>query len=127
MKRGDHIHGDFKKARNPKFHNKFFALLDVGFELWEPGEIDSKWGKPQKDFDQYREQITILAGHYETVFKLDGTFKLKAKSISFANMGDEEFAQLYSNVINVILANLGQSKYSEQDIREYADKVVNFA
>ncbi|WP_313083232.1 DUF1367 family protein [Atlantibacter sp.] len=34
---------DFKKVRNPAFHRKFFALLNLGFEYWEPtgGAISS--------------------------------------------------------------------------------------
>ncbi|WP_392945054.1 DUF1367 family protein [Serratia ureilytica] len=27
---------DFKKVRNPAFHRRFFALLNLGFEYWEP-------------------------------------------------------------------------------------------
>ncbi|WP_313759000.1 DUF1367 family protein [Atlantibacter hermannii] len=34
---------DFKKVRNPAFHRKFFALLNLGFEYWKPtgGAISS--------------------------------------------------------------------------------------
>ena len=34
---------DFKQVRNPAFHRKFFALLNLGFEYWEPtgGAISS--------------------------------------------------------------------------------------
>ncbi|MDR8481298.1 MULTISPECIES: DUF1367 family protein [Serratia] len=27
---------DFKQVRNPAFHRRFFALLNLGFEYWEP-------------------------------------------------------------------------------------------
>ncbi|EKY3117316.1 DUF1367 family protein [Cronobacter turicensis] len=27
---------DFKRVRNPAFHRRFFALLNLGFEYWEP-------------------------------------------------------------------------------------------
>lgn len=36
LKLGQTMHGDFKKMRNPAFHRKFFALLDLAFEYWEP-------------------------------------------------------------------------------------------
>ncbi len=26
---------DFKQVRNPAFHRRFFALLNLGFEYWE--------------------------------------------------------------------------------------------
>ncbi|AST68352.1 hypothetical protein BFG07_06505 [Kosakonia cowanii] len=34
---------DFKQVRNPAFHRRFFALLNLGFEYWEPtgGAISS--------------------------------------------------------------------------------------
>ena len=34
---------DFKQVRNPAFHRRFFALLNLGFEYWEPtgGTISS--------------------------------------------------------------------------------------
>ncbi|MBC8949405.1 MULTISPECIES: DUF1367 family protein [Xenorhabdus] len=36
IKCGDVLQADFKKARNPRFHRKYFALLNLGFEYWEP-------------------------------------------------------------------------------------------
>ncbi|SFO03146.1 DUF1367 family protein [Xenorhabdus japonica] len=36
IKCGDVLYADFKKARNPRFHRKYFALLNLGFEYWEP-------------------------------------------------------------------------------------------
>jgi hypothetical protein len=36
MKYGATVHGDFKKMRNAKFHGKFFALLALAFDYWEP-------------------------------------------------------------------------------------------
>lgn len=36
IKFGAPIHGDFKKMRNAKLHGKFFALLDLAFQYFEP-------------------------------------------------------------------------------------------
>jgi len=36
IKFGATIHGDFKKMRNAKLHGKFFALLDLAFQYFEP-------------------------------------------------------------------------------------------
>ncbi len=36
VKWGDVLYADFKKARNPRFHRKYFALLNLGYEYWEP-------------------------------------------------------------------------------------------
>ncbi len=106
FKSGDIVRGSFRKVRNPQFHRKFFALLNLAFEYWEPGEINSKYGKPEKNFDRFREDLIILAGHFNIVIRLDGTAKPEAKSISFANMEQAEFEQLYNSVLNVILKKI---------------------
>lgn len=36
LKYGTTVHGDFKKMRNAKFHGKFFALLALAYDYWEP-------------------------------------------------------------------------------------------
>lgn len=36
IKYGATVHGDFKKMRNSRFHGKFFALLALAFDYWEP-------------------------------------------------------------------------------------------
>ena len=33
---GQVAHGDFKKMRNPRFHGKFFSMLDLAWQYWEP-------------------------------------------------------------------------------------------
>lgn len=35
-KAGQVIHGKFTKMRNAKFHGKFFAMLDLAWDYWEP-------------------------------------------------------------------------------------------
>lgn len=36
MKLGEVLVGEFKKVRNPIFHRKYFSLLSLGFDYWEP-------------------------------------------------------------------------------------------
>ena len=42
-KLGSVLEADYKLVRNPAFHRKYFALLNLGFEYWEPtgGAISS--------------------------------------------------------------------------------------
>lgn len=35
-KAGQVIHGKFARMRNARFHRKFFSMLDLAFEYWEP-------------------------------------------------------------------------------------------
>lgn len=125
IKRG-HVTVEIKQPRNPKFHKKYFALLNVGFDLWEPGEISSKHGTPEKNFDQFREDITILAGYYESSIRLNGEVRIVAKSISFAKMDDVEFDKLYNTIIDVLIKHVCV-RASKEDINQAADLIIGFA
>ena len=43
IKLGDVLVAEFKRVRSPAFHRRFFSLLNLGFEYWEPtgGAISS--------------------------------------------------------------------------------------
>ncbi|WP_284973888.1 DUF1367 family protein [Atlantibacter hermannii] len=54
-KLGAVLAADFKLVRNPAFHRKFFALLNLGFEYWEPtgGAISSNERKLVNGYARY--------------------------------------------------------------------------
>lgn len=109
--------------RNPKFLRKFFALLKVGFDAWEPARKHKTYkGKPiTKNFERFRSDVLILAGFYEQTFDLKGRMCVEAKSISFANMEEPEFEKVYSAVADVLLREV-LTRYKG---REELDSVVN--
>lgn len=121
LKNGGMVTAEIKQVRNVKFFRKYFALLNVGFENWNPGEVDSRYGVPEKNFDRFRRDVTILAGFYHTVVRLNGEVRIEAKSISFANMEEDEFEKLYNQTINVLLKHV----YGEGMRREELDNIVN--
>jgi hypothetical protein len=130
VKVGDVIEAEWKHKRNGQFMKKFHVLIRVGFDIWEPSFDEQtpamkRYGEPQKNIEQYRANVTVAAGYYEPVFTLNGDFRLVPKSIAFANMSEEEFAQLYSNVINVILSHIPDT-WTAEDIRAAAERVVQF-
>ena len=109
----------FVVPRNPRFHRKFFALLNIGFEAWEP-TLTHEGHVVEKDFEQFRVDVTILAGHYVQTWTLDGEMRLRAKSISFASMDDAEFERVYSSVADVLLSRV-LTNYTD---RAELDRVV---
>lgn len=127
IKSGEVINAEFKKVRNYQFLKKYFALLTVGFENWEPGIIDSRHGVPEKNFDQYREDVTILAGYYYATIRLDGTTRVRAKSISFAYMEEEEFSKLYNATINVLLKYVYKSTITGAELENIVNAYMSFA
>lgn len=116
------------QKRNSKFHRKFFALLTVGYEAWDPGRKHKTYkGEPvAKNFEQFREDVTILAGYYEQTFGIAGEMKLKARSISFAKMDQAEFEELYSAVADVLLGRVLESYSNRAELDEVVDRVMRF-
>ncbi|WP_392440037.1 DUF1367 family protein [Edwardsiella piscicida] len=55
IKLGDVLVAEFKRVRNPAFHRRFFALLNLGFEYWEPtgGAISSNERKLVTGYAKY--------------------------------------------------------------------------
>lgn len=126
VKLGNSVRGSFTKVRNIKFLRKYMALLNLGYDAWEPGEIDSKYGTPQKNFDRFRKDIAILCGFYDIVVRLDGTTRPEAKSISFAKMEEETFSDLYSKTIDVLLKNVYGGSMSAEELDGLVDRYLQF-
>ncbi|MDM2779268.1 DUF1367 family protein [Citrobacter sp. Cpo142] len=55
FKLGAVLVAEFRQARNPAFHRRFFALLNLGFEYWEPtgGAISSNERKLITGYAKY--------------------------------------------------------------------------
>jgi len=128
MDAGEIFTVEFIFQRNPKFHRKMFALFQVGFDAWEPDrKHKTHKGKPvEKNFERFRSDITILAGYYDQVFDLKGRMKLEAKSISFAKMVQDEFEQLYSAVIDVLLREVCTKYAGREELDSVVEQILNF-
>ncbi|MEB5922746.1 DUF1367 family protein [Franconibacter daqui] len=59
---------DFKRVRNPAFHRRFFALLNLGFEYWEPtgGAISTNERKLVTGYARY---LASFAGSESTLLE----------------------------------------------------------
>ena len=121
IKTGSVIRADFKKIRNPRYHRKFFALLNLAFDSWEPPEQEHKGMPVQKNFERFRKDLVIAAGFYDAVANINGEVRAEAHSISFAKMGEVEFNQVYSKVCDVVLQRI-LTRYKDQ---EELDRVIN--
>ncbi|WP_353614064.1 DUF1367 family protein [Mangrovibacter phragmitis] len=160
---------EFKQVRNPAFHRKFFALLNLGFDYWEPtgGAISSNerklvagyakflssFGGSEsalldaaevylsriadkragsislcKSFDAYRAWVIVEAGHYIAIQLPDGTLKRHPRSISFANMDETEFSQLYDAALDVLWRWILSGTFSSKEEAENtANQLLSFA
>lgn len=94
---------EIKQPRNLKFHRKFFSLINMLFENQE------RYNNPER----LRKDLIIEAGYYDEWVDLNGEVRQEAKSISFASMTEEDFGNLYSSVIDVIVQHFN---FNKQDI-----------
>jgi len=104
--------------RNAAFFRKWWTLVNFAFDHWEPGEIlhpGIGGFVPQKDKENFRRKLTILAGYFRTVINLDGTTELVAESIAWHRMDEDRFEKLYSNTINVVLERV-LTQYTREDL-----------
>lgn len=125
LKMGAGIRATVKQQRNPRFHRKYFALLNLAFDAWEPAATTYKGQVVGKNFDQFRNDIACLAGFYEMAVNLRGETRLTAKSISFANMGQDEFDDLYNATVNVILKHV-LTAYDREQLDAVMDRLMGF-
>lgn len=126
LKLGGAVKAKVSQPRNYRFHKKLFALLNLAFESWEPEGKEYKGERVAKNFDQFRNDVTVLAGFYDTTVTLKGDVRLVAKSISFANMEQDDFDKLYNAVVNVLLARV-LTKYTRDDLDEVIERLMAFA
>lgn len=126
MKLGAGVTVTVKRHNNPTFHRKLFALFNLAFESWEPAELEYKGEPVAKQFDQFRKDITVLAGFYDTSINFKGDVRLTAKSLNFSVMKQEERERVYSAVINVILAKI-LTKYTRSNLDSVIEQVLAFS
>lgn len=83
----------------------------------------NRFGELQPCKEAFRKNIIIKAGFYDLVSTPDGPVKV-AQSISFGNMGDERFQEVYKGCFDVIWTEVLNEVYeSQQD----AEQAVNMA
>lgn len=125
IKVGEGFAAKISKHNNIKFHRKMFALANFAYEHWAPIDKEYNGVKVEKNFDQFRSDITILAGFYTTSIRLNGDIRFNAKSWSFANMQDDEKEKLYSSIINVVLKHI-LTGYTKDNLENTIEELLRF-
>lgn len=124
---GQEVTLEAKTTRNGKFHRKYFALLNLGFEYWQTDDREHKGRAVAKNFERFRKDVAILAGHYDPVWNLAGEMRLEARSISFANMSDEEFEKLYEATIQILIDKVLAAKgFTRAEVDRAVESLIRF-
>lgn len=129
-KLGQGVRVKANRMRDLMRHRKFFAMLNLGFESWEPTQpekhADGYRGEPiQKNFERFRKDVMILAGFYEPVYSMKGEVRLEAKSIAFGNMDQDEFEDVYTKVCDVLLQKVLRN-YTRDDLDRVVEEMLRF-
>lgn len=93
VKEGDSVIIETWKDRNIKFHRKFFALINLGFQNQER----------YSDIEAFRKVVIISAGYFEELILIGGEIAIQPQSISFKSMDETKFNEVFKSCSQVIM------------------------
>jgi hypothetical protein len=102
---GEYVVCEVRKARDANKHRKFFAMLNLAFDLWNPAEQAIAGHPAKKSRETFRKEVTIAAGYYDVEAGLHGP-KLVAQSIAWDKMDDLVFREVYEAVYAVLASGV---------------------
>lgn len=126
MRMGEGMALKMRTHNNPKFHRKMMALYKLAFDAWEPAELTYRGQVVRKEFNQFRRDLTVLAGYYDASVNFRGDVRLTAKSLNFSTMDQPEREALYSAVIDVVLQHI-LTRYKRADLDDVIAQTLRFA
>lgn len=106
FKTGELFTVEIKQGRNPAFHRKVFAFFNFCFAHWKG---DNEFQCETKQFDVFRNNLTVLAGQYDSFYSIKGEVRIEAKSLSYSSMSQDEFELLYNSLIQAALKHIFHS------------------
>lgn len=128
IKSGSVVKCNISEMRNGGFFRKWWSLAKMAFDMssdrMQPREYKGKQVLPS--FDSFRKDLTILAGYFNVIYKYDGTMRLEAQSLKWAEMNEETFEKLYSATIDAILQKI-LIGMTEDELRKAVDQTLAYA
>ena len=118
LKLGHTYKASISMPRNIRFHNKYFKLIDVAWEFL----TDKQREAFRNNREGFRHTIEIAAGACNKIWSISRREWIEeAKSISFASMDEEEFSELYNNIMDIIFRMFVNSSNREQFLNVIKD------
>jgi len=115
VKEGQIIYVDYKKPRNPLFHNKFMSMVRVVYSNQEKYQT----------FESVLNVFKVELDHCDTIFMEDLVVKIP-KSISFAAMDEIEFDAFYNRAVEFALTEFLPS-VTRAELDEYVSQIASYA
>lgn len=89
---GKEVKAVLTMPRNIKHHKKYFALIGLVFDAQSH----------YTDRDDMRGDIMVALGYCKRIACWDGSVRVKETSISFANMDQTKFDEVYSRTLDFV-------------------------
>lgn len=127
--RGVRLKATQMSEHNTKFHQKLIMLFRLCYDHFaEQAEtgLEYKGQVVKPCFDHFREELTILSGHYSVSHSLNGSVRVHATSIAYNNTTDEQKEKIYSDVINAALRHVYRGQRSEESLRNTVEQILAF-
>jgi hypothetical protein len=119
LKVGKTYTATIKEQRNPKFHKKYFALINCAWAY--QNERQTAFFKGSVEI--FRKTMEMAAGHCERVYSIEHKeWQDVPKSIAFDKMDEAEFRDLYERVKDVLFATALRGVSEE----EFLNALANF-
>jgi len=116
LKLGKKYRAEIRVSRNPAFHRKFFAMINLA---WQNSDEARREYANQEAF---RYGLMIKAGYFDVIYKTESMAVTKPESIAFDQMDEKRFEKVFSDVLDVILA-----EYVPVERKEFLDQMIAFA
>jgi hypothetical protein len=115
VKDGQIIEVDYKKPRNPLFHNKFMSMIRVVYNN-------------QEQYDTIEGVLNVFKvqlGHCDTMMYRDMEIRIP-RSISFGSMDELEFSEFYDRAVDFALSRFLPT-VTRAELEEYASEIARYA
>ena len=106
---------EYKKPRNPLFHNKFMSMIRVVYDNQEKYET----------IEGVLNVFKVELGHCDTMMAGDIEIRIP-RSISFSKMEEDEFAEFYDKAVMFALTEFLPS-VTRDELEEYVSHIVSYA
>jgi len=113
FKTGECYPVELKLTRNSAFHGKVFAFFTYCYKYY-CGTTRNEHYDESKQFDFFRSELTCLAGYKDVYYRMDGSVRVEAQSISYAKMDQETFEQFYTALINAACKHVFANNIDDQ-------------
>ena len=106
FKNGETYTAEIKLTRHPAHHRKAFAFFQFCFDYWAAENAGYECSDEHTQKEEFRKNLTILAGFFDVVTTIRGETKVRAKSLAYSSMDGDEFARCYSALINAAIKHV---------------------